>query len=319
MSGNELLAVLLCVGAFALILVVRYLINVGVDKASDKIHRISKKKTAASLPQGRFRLADRYDGTLNAAIAKNKAERSKSPQMRAPMIRTGKNESHDEAALSMEEWELEEETPPVPAPQPRPRPAPKPQLSDSEWELEEETPPAPAPQPQPRPAPKPQLSDSEWALEEETPPAPAPQPQPRPVPRPEPVPSPSPARRTVEAKSAAKPRASAPVPESTLPTFDIPDTIPPFQEDRCCICNGELGGKFAVLFKAESGAEARIDRDCVTKFNKIVKGTDPYEIVDAGQYLLSRYDAVDPKVAPYLKKYAKVAYDRLKQWKATNK
>ena len=59
MSGNELLAVLLCVGAFALILVVRYLINVGVDKASDKIHRISKKKTAASLPQGRFRLADR--------------------------------------------------------------------------------------------------------------------------------------------------------------------------------------------------------------------------------------------------------------------
>ncbi len=290
MSGNELLAVLLCVGAFALILVVRYLINVGVDKASDKIHRISKKKTAASLPQGRFRLADRYDGTLNAAIAKNKAERSKSPQMRAPMIRTGKNESHDEAALSMEEWELEEETPPVPAPQPRPRPAPKPQLSDSEW-----------------------------ALEEETPPAPAPQPQPRPVPRPEPVPSPSPARRTVEAKSAAKPRASAPVPESTLPTFDIPDTIPPFQEDRCCICNGELGGKFAVLFKAESGAEARIDRDCVTKFNKIVKGTDPYEIVDAGQYLLSRYDAVDPKVAPYLKKYAKVAYDRLKQWKATNK
>ena len=284
MSGNELLAVLLCVGAFALILVVRYLINVGVDKASDKIHRISKKKTAASLPQGRFRLADRYDGTLNAAIAKNKAERSKSPQMRAPMIRTGKNESHDEAALSIEEWELEEETLPVPAPQPRPRPAPKPQLSDSEW-----------------------------ALEEETPPAPAPQPQPRPVPRPEPVPSPSPARRTVEAKSAAKPRASAPVPESTLPTFDIPDTIPPFQEDRCCICNGELGGKFAVLFKAESGAEARIDRDCATKFNTLIQSGDPQEIVGAAQAMMARCKAVDPKVKPYIKKYIKAAADRLKQ------
>jgi hypothetical protein len=161
--------------------------------------------------------------------------------------------------------------------------------------------------------PEQSLTDGEWELEEETPPVPAPQPQPRPAPRPEPVSEPSPARRTVETKSASKPRASAPVPESTLPTFDIPDTIPPFREDRCCICNGELGGKFAVLFKAESGAEARIDRDCAMKFNTLIQSGNPQEIVGAAQAMMARCEAVDPKVKPYIKKYVKAAADRLKQ------
>ncbi len=164
-------------------------------------------------------------------------------------------------------------------------------------------------------------TNDEWEIEEE--PQPASEPEPRPVAQSVSRPSQHASSHEVlkTTPSAAvslksrTPQQPTQILDSHPPLFDIPETIPPFQENRCCICNGELCGKYAVLFKADSGAEARIDRDCAVKFNTIVKGTDPQEIVEAGRYMLSRYDAVDPKVAPYLKKYAKVAYDRLKQWK----
>ena len=164
-------------------------------------------------------------------------------------------------------------------------------------------------------------TNDEWEIEEE--PQPASEPEPRPVAQS--VSRPPQYLSSLEILQATSsvatstnsraPQQPTQILDSHPPLFDIPETIPPFQENRCCICNGDLCGKFAVLFKVDSGAEARIDRECVSKFNTIVKGTDPHEIVDAAQYLLSRYNVVDPKVAPYLKKYAKVAYDRLKQWK----
>lgn len=289
---DHLLAIVFIVVVGGIGLLIEYLIHRGISGTINRLHFRSKQYLDT---QGRFRLADRYSSVPLTPPAE-------SGDQTADLAQTAPTVTKAENAMPGGEDALPENNR-----------EPEQSLTDSEWELEEETPPAPAPQPQPRPAPKPQLSDGEWELEEETPPAPASQPQPRPAPRPEPVPAPSPARRTVEAKNAAKPRASAPVPESTLPTFDIPDTIPPFQEDRCCICNGELGGKFAVLFKAESGAEARIDRDCAMKFNTLIQSGDPLEIVGAARAMMARCEAVDPKVKPYIRKYVKAAADRLKQ------
>ncbi len=289
-SGNELLAVLLCVGAFALILVVRFILNAGANKVTDKLHDISKRKIAANLPQGRFRLADRYDGTLNASIAQKRRERSKSQQMRAPVVRTNKNDSRKETTLSREEWEIEEES-----------------INADEWELDAEA--KTDPSPSRIPASSIQQPEAYYAPRHAS----------QPVQQQKSDPTLSRMKHHSGATEERTELHTSPEPETTLPVFDISEIIPPFQENRCCICNRELCGKYAVLFKADSGAEARIDRDCAAKFNTIVKGTNPQEIVDAGQYLVLQYDAVDPRVAPYLKKYAKVAYDRVERWKETSK
>ncbi len=170
-------------------------------------------------------------------------------------------------------------------------------LSADEWELDE-------------PA-----AEEEWELKEEVPASP-PQPEPRPAPQ---------AAQQAPAEDPALPK-SVPSQQAALkgepapPVFDVPDTIPPFQEDRCCICNGELsGGRFAVLFTADSGAEARIDRECALKLNTLVNGSDPQEIVKAGRYMMSRYKAVDPKVSSVLDRYVRYAVDRLKQQRSTGK
>ena len=84
-------------------------------------------------------------------------------------------------------------------------------------------------------------------------------------------------------------------------------------EKRCCICNGELGERYAVLFRAESGAEARIDYGCALKLNCMLQGSDRREIARAGSYMLSRYEAVDPQVLALLKRYVQTAADRLRQ------
>ena len=288
-SGNDLLAVLLCVGAFALILVVRFILNAGANKVTDKLHDISKRKIAANLPQGRFRLEDRYDGTLNASIAKKREGRSKSQQIRAPVVRTDKSESRNETILSGEEWKMDEES-----------------INADEWELDAEA----------KTDPSPSRIRANTVQQPEAYYAPRHASQPVQQQKSDPTPS-----RMTHQSRVTEERTEQHIssePEASLLASDILETIPPFQENRCCICNGELYGTYAVLFKADSGAEARIDRDCAVQFNTIVKSTDPEKIVDARRYLVSRYDAVDPKVAPYLKKYAKVAYDRLKQWKETN-
>ena len=162
-------------------------------------------------------------------------------------------------------------------------------LSADEWELEEEP-----------------ASDETWELEEAVPSAPAPQPEAPPTPQPAPS-------RAVDAAKAETPRRSAPAPEDPLPVFELSGTIPPFQEKRCCICNGELGERYAVLFRAESGAEARIDYGCAVKLNCMLQGSDRREIARAGSYMLSRYQAVDPQVLAFLKRYVQTAADRLRQ------
>lgn len=100
--------------------------------------------------------------------------------------------------------------------------------------------------------------------------------------------------------------AHAPLPTGTEP-------IPPFQEGRCCICNDPLGEKYAVLFRTGTGAEARIDRKCYGKLYTLSQGRDTQEIVKAGRYIMSRYEAVDPRVEEHLKKYVRLAAGRLSE------
>ena len=103
-----------------------------------------------------------------------------------------------------------------------------------------------------------------------------------------------------------------PVPDE-LPTFVFPETVTAFQESRCCICNHELGWRHAVLYRADTGAEARIDYDCACKLNTVVNGTDRREIAVAARSIMSRLDDVDPMVAAYLRSYIKLAAQRLRE------
>ncbi len=120
-----------------------------------------------------------------------------------------------------------------------------------------------------------------------------------------------------EEKSAAAQESPVTVPvppvPDELPTFVFPETIPAFQEKRCCICNHELGWRHAVLYRADTGAEARIDYDCACRLNTIVKGTERREIAVAARSIMSRLDDVDPMVAAYLTRYIKLAAQRLRE------
>lgn len=107
---------------------------------------------------------------------------------------------------------------------------------------------------------------------------------------------------------AAKPAREA----SLLPDLEAPELIPAFQEDRCCICNSALGETFGVLFRSETGAEARLCRQCHAKLYALLKSEDRSEVVTSGKYIVSRYDAVDPKVESYLRKYAARGAERLR-------
>lgn len=128
----------------------------------------------------------------------------------------------------------------------------------------------------------------------------------------------SPAAPTETAQAAPDARENTPpMPIPPIPdkpqTFDLPETIPAFQEKRCCICDRELGIRHAVLFRLDSGAEARIDYDCAHRLNTVVKDPERREIAAAGHYIMSRLDDVDPLVAAYLKKYVKAAAERLRE------
>ena len=277
---------ILFIAVFVVIcLAIDYVIRKGFNKSFDKIHNTRKHRKAAAQPGGRFRLADRYrDGGNVVAKGEKKKEKQAAPNVIDNQYKSTPSTVERELetdSVSANEWELESDS-----------------VSDDEWELEEETKPVTksASQPDPQSVPK---SASRPSPQSGSHLAPTKDPSPAASPKPE------------------KPQEPAKASRIDIPVFDIPETVPPFQENRCCICNGELYGKYAVLFQTDSGAEARIDRDCAMKFNTIIKGDDPQEIVDAGRYLLSRYNAVDPTVAPYLKKYAKVASDRLKQWRGT--
>ncbi len=119
-----------------------------------------------------------------------------------------------------------------------------------------------------------------------------------------------------EESFAAAPESTAPAPPplpDELPTFVFPETIPAFQEKRCCICDHELGWRHAVLFCVDTGAEARIDYDCARRLNTIVKGADYREIAVAARSMMARLDDVDPMVAAYLRRYIKLAAQRLRE------
>ena len=68
-----------------------------------------------------------------------------------------------------------------------------------------------------------------------------------------------------------------------------------------------------MLYRAESGAEARIDYGCALKLNCMLQSRDRQEIAKAGNYMMSRYQAVDPRLLPLLKRYVQTAADRLRQ------
>lgn len=91
------------------------------------------------------------------------------------------------------------------------------------------------------------------------------------------------------------------------------ERLPPFRETRCCVCGGELGEPFAVLFRAETGAEARIDLSCCASLCAALESGSRREVSEACAYLLSRRDAVDPRVAERLTAYAGIGAERLRR------
>lgn len=288
MRGYEILVILLIAGAVAVILLLRYGLNYGADRVGDYIHNTYKRKKAWKYPQGRFRLADRYNGTLQVQTA---AQAEEHRRAEASMTRAASG------ALNPDEWELVEDEPV------------RPEVRPTETEPVKEHP--VRAQDEQRSAKTDTASAEQVPQAEEKSAVPEQKPAGRHL-----VSAAAPAGAEPE-KPAVPQKSSAPIPPVSvpdeLPTFDLPETIPPFQENRCCICNSELGGKHAVLFRADSGAEARIDYDCARKLNTMLKGTQRQEIAVAGKYMMSRLDAVDPKVAAYLKKYIKAAAARLKE------
>ena len=123
----------------------------------------------------------------------------------------------------------------------------------------------------------------------------------------------APAGQAVSRSAPSQPRAVRHLAEQPviLPDLDEPALIPAFQEDRCCICNGQLGETYGVLFRSDTGAEARLCRSCHAKLYALLKSEDRDEIIAAGRYIVSRYDAVDPKVENYLRKYIARATERM--------
>ena len=284
MRGPEILAVLLVAGAVVAILLLRN----GLDRVGDYIHNTYKRKKAWKYPQGRFRLADRYNGNLQTQIAEQAQEHRRAA---ASAAQAASN------ALNPDEWELVEDEPI------------RPEVRQTEAEPAKPRP--VQPQHERRSAKADAAAAERVPQTVEKPAAPERKPAGRHL-----ISTDAP-KETEREKPAVPQKNTAPIPSvpvpDELPTFDLPETIPPFQENRCCICNSELNGKNAVLFRADSGAEARIDYDCARRLNTILKGTERQEIAFAGKYMMLRLDDVDPKVAAYLKKYIKAAAERLKE------
>ncbi len=86
--------------------------------------------------------------------------------------------------------------------------------------------------------------------------------------------------------------------------------IPPFQEERCCMCNDPLNRCYSVLFRAESGAEARIDLKCSLNLHTLLESSDPEEVKEAAREVFPCLQTVDKSVSGQLMKYLRIGSDR---------
>ena len=86
-------------------------------------------------------------------------------------------------------------------------------------------------------------------------------------------------------------------------------TLPPFREDRCCVCGQGLEAGYKVLFRTDAGEEARLDLPCYRMLHALGKSEDLAQVLDAREYMRSRCDAVDPAVARQLRKFLRASDD----------
>ena len=115
-------------------------------------------------------------------------------------------------------------------------------------------------------------------------------------------------------KASSESESSAPVLEEP----NLPKSIPAFQENNCCICNGSLEDGYSILFKANNGAEARIDRKCRSALRALSKCDNPEEVLNAGRYLSSYYLSVAPIVLPHLDSFLQKGSDYLRENKKSS-
>ena len=111
----------------------------------------------------------------------------------------------------------------------------------------------------------------------------------------------------------------ASVPTSNVQVSREPELIPPYQQNRCCICNARLDEGHAVLFKADTGAEARICKGCHLAIYTLYKSNRREDIIKAGQFIQARKDSVDPLVAARLVHYLNSGADFLRQPEGTTR
>ena len=108
----------------------------------------------------------------------------------------------------------------------------------------------------------------------------------------------------------ADPSATAPDKGDTAETIKM---TPAFQENNCCICNGDLDEGSSVLFNAKNGAEARMCMKCREALHVLSKCEDPDDVLRSGQYLASYYLSVAPIVLPYLDNFLEKGEDYLRK------
>ena len=115
-----------------------------------------------------------------------------------------------------------------------------------------------------------------------------------------------------ETISTPLPETPEPAPENT----ETPEAItmtPAFQENNCCICNGDLEDGYSVLFRGKNDAEARICMKCREALRVISKCENPDDVLQCGQYLASYYLSVAPIVLPYLDNFLEKGEDYLRK------
>ena len=86
-------------------------------------------------------------------------------------------------------------------------------------------------------------------------------------------------------------------------------TLPPFREDRCCVCGQGLEAGYKVLFRTDAGEEARLDLPCYRMLHALGKSEDLAQVLDAREYMRSRCGVVDPAVARQLRKFLRASDD----------
>ena len=115
-----------------------------------------------------------------------------------------------------------------------------------------------------------------------------------------------------ETISTPLPETPEPAPENT----ETPEAItmtPAFQENNCCICNGDLEDGYSVLFRGKNDAEARICMKYREALRVISKCQNQDDLLQSGQYLASYYLSVAPIVLPYLDNFLEKGEDYLRK------